>query len=268
MRAILLVLIGLVTATAMATPEQMEAFRSVLHLKESSRLFKAACMTCHTVPPEHNAFGKDVKSAVKANGQQLITLQLIQELGAKDSDGDGWPNAEEIKQDFLPGDPNSHPAGMPRGKTSHEQMMGKDMGKGAPLAFLDPILPKHSMHPLIIHFPIALFLFGTFLELLGWRRKDAGIRRAGWLCLLFGAISTAGALPTGLLAFYRVGFQWTGNALIHSILAVSATLLMTGTVLWRRRAAHESKAYFALLLLAAALVGAAGHFGALLVYGS
>ncbi|MFX8926240.1 hypothetical protein ABTN20_20815, partial [Acinetobacter baumannii] len=77
----------------------------------------------HTAPPEHNAFGKDVKSALKARGQQLITLQLIQALGAKDSDGDGWPNDEEIKQDFLPGDAKSHPALMPPGQDDHKKMI-------------------------------------------------------------------------------------------------------------------------------------------------
>lgn len=266
MRAIFVGFATLLVALATATPENWQTFKSVYGVKLNSRIFKAECMTCHTEVPAHNPFGKDAKAAATAN-KGVLTLEILRSLESKDSDGDGWSNIDEIKQDFLPGDPNSHPAGVPPGQANHDQMIGKDMGKGAPQAFLDPLVPKHSMHPLIIHFPIALFLFGTFLEILGWRKKDAGLRRAGWLCLLFGAISTAGALPTGLLAFYRVGFQWTGNALIHPILAISATLLMTGTVLWRRKAAHESKAYFALLLLAAALVGVAGHFGAQLVYG-
>lgn len=143
--------------------------------------------------------------------------------------------------------------------------MDNPSGKGKSL--LDQYVPKHSFHPLIIHFPIALFLFGAGLEVFGWRRKDETMRKAGWWALLFGALSTAIALPTGLMVFLRSGFQWQGTALIHFILALLATLLMTGTVVWRRKGTHESLTYFALLGLAAVAVGATGHFGALLVYG-
>lgn len=269
MRAIFLVPIGMVTANAMATPDQMMAFRTALHLKESSRLFKAECMVCHTSPPEHNAFGRDVKAALKASGQQLITLQLIKDMGSKDSDGDGWSNEEEIKQDFLPGDAKSHPAGMPPGQDGHKKMMGANMDNpsGGSKSPLDQLVPKHSFHPLMVHFPIALFLFGAALEFFGWRKKHEVMRQAGWWAVLFGTLSTLLAVPTGLMVFLRSGFEWQGTALIHFILAVSATLVMAGTVIWRRKAAHESYAYFALLLLAVLLVGAAGHFGGQLVYG-
>lgn len=269
MRAIAVLGAGVLAAAAMATPEQMEAFHRALLLKESSRLFKAECITCHTKPPEHNPFGKDVKSSLKARGTELVTLRLIQFINANDSDGDGWPNGEEIKQDFLPGDPRSHPAGMPPKATNHEGMMGANMDNpsGKEQSLLDQYVPKHSFHPLIIHFPVALFLFGAGLEVFGWRRKDTTMREAGWWALLFGALSTALAVPTGLMVFLRSGFQWQGTPLVHFILAVSATLLMATTVIWRRNGAHESLSYFTLLGLAAVAVGATGHFGALLVYG-
>lgn len=269
MRWITLACLCLVATAALATPDQMEAFHSAFKLRDTSRLFKAECMTCHTKPPEHNPFGKDVRASLKASGKDLITLQLILSLDSKDSDGDGWPNGEEIKQDFLPGDPKSHPAGMPPNATNHEGMMGANMDNpsGRQKSLLDQYVPKHSFHPLIIHFPIALFLFGAGLEVFGWRRKDATMRKAGWWALLFGALSTAIAVPTGLMVFLRSGFRWEGTALIHPILAISATLLMASTVLWRRKCAHESLTYFVLLGFAAIAVGAAGHFGAQLVYG-
>jgi uncharacterized membrane protein len=268
-RAIAVLGAGVLVATAMATPEEMEVFRRALLLRESSRLFKAECSTCHTEPPEHNPFGKDVKSSLKANGTALLTLQLIQSINVRDSDGDGWSNGEEIKQDFLPGDPKSHPAGMRPEATNHEGMMGANMDNpsGEEPSLLDQFVPKHSFHPLIIHFPIALFLFGAGLEAFGWRRKDATMRTAGWWALLFGALSTAIAVPTGLMVFLRSGFLWQGTALIHFILAVSASLLMATTVLWRRKGVHESLSYFMLLGFAVVAVSATGHFGALLVYG-
>ncbi len=269
MKFMIVIVIAMASMLAFATPEQMSAFRLSLKLKEQSSLFKAGCITCHTKPPEHNPFGKDLKIALKASGGNLITLQVIESIYAKDSDGDGWPNSDEIKQGFLPGDPNSHPAGMPPGQNDHKKMMGANMDNpsGGQKSLFDHVVPKHSFHPAVVHFPIALFLFGAALEFTGWRKKQSAMRLAGWYCVLFGTLSTLLTIPTGLMVFFRSGFQWQGTALIHFILAVTATVLMTLTVFWRRKAAHESYTYFALLLLSGLLVGAAGHFGAQLVYG-
>jgi len=262
----LTVLMGIFLGTlAFATPENWETYKRFYNLKPKTTAFKAECMNCHTQVPDHNAFGKDVKAMIQLARAKSLTPEVLAMIGPKDSDGDGWPNDLEIKQGFLPGDPKSHPVGMPPGQEDHSKIMPKNMdNEGKTL--LDNYVPRHSFHPLIIHFPIALFLFGSALEVFGWRKGVPAIREAAWYCLLFGMLSTLIAIPTGLLAFYRIGFQWSGNPLIHFILAVSATLVMTGTVLWRRKAPHESFSYFALLMLAATLVGAAGHFGAQNVY--
>ncbi len=260
-------LVALLGAFAAATPENWETYKKFYGIKPGMANLKAGCMNCHSEVPQHNVFGKDVKAMIKAAGAKRLTSEILAMLDSKDSDGDGWPNGVEAKQGFLPGDPNSHPAGMPPGQKDHTKMMGADMNRGGK-SLLDQFVPLHSFHPLIIHFPIALFLFGAALEFFGWRKKVEAMRQAGWYCVLFGALSTLLAIPTGLMVFYRSGFQWSGNPLIHFILAISATLLMTATVLWRRKAAHESYAYFAMLLLTAALVGATGHFGAQIVYGT
>lgn len=269
MKFFIALVMAMASVAAFATPEQMDAFRLALKLNNQSGLFKAECTTCHTKPPEHNSFGKDLKAALKASGEKTVNLKIIESVYAKDSDGDGWPNIEEIKQGFLPGDPNSHPAGMPPNQSDHKKMMGANMDSppGGQKSLIDQIVPKHSLHPAVVHFPIALFLFGAALEFAGWRRKLATLREAGWYCVLFGTLSTLLTIPTGFMAFFRNGFQWQGAALIHLVLALSATLLMTMTVFWRKKMMHESYAYFALLALSALLVGAAGHFGAQLVYG-
>ncbi len=257
-------------ASARATPDNWETFKKVYRINPGSRIFKAECMTCHTEVPAHNPFGRDAKAAATSN-RGVLTLEILRSLEPKDSDGDGWPNVEEIKQDFLPGDPNSHPAGMPPKATNHEGMMGADMNAKSDPAktgnALDALIPRHSFHPLVIHFPIALFIFGAFLEVVGWRRKHPAIREAAWWCLLAGALSTLIAVPTGFLLFYRSGFQWQGLALVHVPLALTATALMIATVLWRRKGAHQSLAYFGLLALATVVLSVAGHFGAQMVWG-
>lgn len=261
-------LVAVLASSAFATPDNWETFKSVYGIGPNSKIFKAECMTCHTTVPEHNPFGKDAKAAAKSNNG-VLTLEILRSLESKDSDGDAWPNIEEIKQDTLPGDPESHPAGMPPGH-DHSKMMGADMNaKSDPAKTgnpLDELVPRHSFHPLIVHFPIALFIFGALLEFAGWRKRPT-LREAAWYCLLGGALSTLIAVPTGLLLFYRSGFQWQGLPVIHVTFALSATVLMISTVLWRRKAAHETYAYFILLALAVVAVSAAGHFGAQMVYG-
>jgi uncharacterized membrane protein len=63
-------------------------------------------------------------------------------------------------------------------------------------------LIKPNWHPVLVHFPIALLLMGTFVELfsvLGWRRS--GLRAAGRWMVLLGAITS---VPTALVGLYAL----------------------------------------------------------------
>ncbi len=259
----LLPILVVLAVPAQATPDNWAVFKKYYRLAPGSANFKAECKNCHTQVPAHNPFGRDVRSAARAAGLETITPAILASLEDKDSDGDGWLNGDEIRRGFMPGDPESRPSGI-----AHKHPPSVQSSTPPKESWLDSWLPKHSLHPLVVHFPIALFIFGAGLEFVGWRRRVEPMRQAGWWCVLFGALSTFLAVGTGLLAFFRNGFLWQGTALLHFIFAVSATVLMTATVLWRRKGAHESLAYFLLLLLATALVAFAGHFGADLVYGT
>jgi hypothetical protein len=86
------------------------------------------------------------------------------------------------------------------------------------------------------------------------------------VALLVGAYSSLIAIPTGVAAWLRIGFALEGNMLIHLLLAVVASLIMIGVAMWRRKGELESNAYWLALGLGAILIGAAGHFGAAMVY--
>lgn len=247
-------------AICVATPEEMERLHRVAELKPSSKLLKAECMTCHTDVPLHNPFGRDVKSAIKSSGRAGVDAEIWTRLASIDSDQDGWSNGEEVRLDTLPGDPGDHP---PESRSREETQTNARISVG-----LDQVIPNHSLHPVVIHFPIALFLFGVAFDLIGARKKDSGLRMTGWWGLLMGTISTAVAIPTGVAALLRSGYQWTGPALSHALFAATATALMISTTLWRRKGEIQSKTYFALLLVAALAVALAGHFGGQLVYGN
>ncbi|HXH60756.1 MAG TPA: DUF2231 domain-containing protein [Fimbriimonadaceae bacterium] len=250
------VLLGL-AMPAHARPDIWQKFLAHYHFKAGSDAAKAKCMNCHTDPPVHNAFGRLVKKQLDADGLFAPTPSFWKEVEGADSDGDGYSNGEEAAAGTNPGDPNSHPGEHSGASTTEVQKS----------TIWDHLFPTHSLHPALVHFPIALFLFGAGLEVVGWRKRRAALRDAAWWCLLFGSLSTLVVVPTGITAFLRNGFHLAGTGLLHPLFAISATITMAIVVLWRRKGKHETLAYFALLLLATLLVSIAGHFGGQLVFG-
>jgi len=236
--------LALVGAACLATPAYFKVFSATY---PNSPALKNRCLNCHLGrPPKRNPYGKAVDNIVLGG---TLTSAMLHQLDNVDSDGDGYTNLEEINAGTLPGDPTSHPV-------AHN---------AAPVA--QPLIPTHSEHPPIVHFPIALFLFGTFLELVGiWKKKPELGVAAAWN-LWFAFISSIAAVGTGLTASYRLGYGLppTGQVLTHMILGLSTFALM-GLTLWFR--ARKWKAYLVVLIFAAIAVSATGYLGGLIVYGS
>ncbi|MBA3726351.1 MAG: hypothetical protein H0W86_07830 [Armatimonadetes bacterium] len=248
-------------AAALAIPPYWDTFGEHYKPPAGSALFKASCMTCHTTMAggqHHNAYGKDIKAAMRTRQLPEVTIELLSNLESKDSDHDGFTNIEEIQGGFLPGASTSHPApkeGQPR------------VEKAPKANEVSQLIPPHSFHPLAVHFPIALFIFGAFLEFLGKWRRNGDLRRFAIWNLGFGALASLIAVPTGIAAWLRVGFSLEGNLLIHFILASAATVLMLAVAAWRRKGELDSPFYWISLAATTSIVAAAGHFGALMVYG-
>jgi uncharacterized membrane protein len=249
MKGFLVLTLLMGAAYAAAIPEFLETFSAKYAPK--ANLKELGCKICHTSPPERNAYGRAVREAMTQAGVRKVHAELLASLDSADSDGDGVANGAEITADTPPGEGKA-----PDGSPTPDKAPAEEGG----------LIPKHGFHPTLVHFPIALFLFGALLEVLGWKRADDTQRKAGWWCLLGGAIGSLAAAGSGLLAFFLNGYAWEGPVLVHFLLAVGSTVLMLGTTLWRKKGAHTSTAYFALLVLTAILVGVAGHFGGNLVY--
>ena len=56
-----------------------------------------------------------------------------------------------------------------------------------------------EIHPLIIHFPIALLSAGFLFDFLSYMLKQKGLESAGWWNLILGVVSSLCALITGLI---------------------------------------------------------------------
>ena len=285
MKALGVAVIAGLAGLASATPEYWETFQSTYSVKVDSVFEKAECSTCHAQIPSHNAYGRAVNSALQSAKTEILTAVLLEGAEGVDSDGDGWRNGDEIRRGTLPGDATSKPVGEPpamKMDAGHMGTSGRDMpgtmsgmGEHDYTATVGELIPKHSFHPLLVHFPIALFLFGALLDLFGIRLNRGHVRAAALWNMCAGSVSTVLAIPTGFVAALRMGYPLGyGTAIFgHLAAGISAAFLMLAVVLWRVRGMRQreepsSWRYVLVLLLASGVVSLAGHWGGGLVYGS
>ncbi len=191
----------------------------------------------------------------------------------KDSDGDGFDNAAEYAADTLPGDASSKPAGtLPPPKTDAAAKTSNAPAESEnPFDLHTLLLPKHAQHPVIVHFPIALFVISLFFDLIAFRRRDRALAAAGYLNLTVAAATSPLAIITGLLAWqFAYGgisvASFQGTLAQHLVLGVVSTVLIW--VLWgmrfskRREGIGEVKStYIVLGLIALMIISIAGHLG-------
>ncbi len=128
------------------------------------------------------------------------------------------------------------------------------------------------MHGGTTHFPIALVMTSMLFDLIAFlvpdspdRSRRAGFRSAAFYTLLLGALVSLAAVLSGLMISH--GQLWgRGDLARHHGFLWPAFGLTIGLAVWRltvRDRASESalKAYLALSMLTAALMGAAGYWG-------
>jgi uncharacterized membrane protein len=273
--AIPLLLCGLallVTRRAQALPVYLETARLTYSFRPGGALDRAGCNVCHagvTNQDSLNFYGKDVQTALNTTSDHMVTPAILHTLDALDSDGDGWPNSAEFKNDTLPGDPASRPAGPPPG--SLKPRVASVPGTGSnPISLQSIFLPTHAQHPVIVHFPIALFMFSLFMDLCGVITRNRALNKAAYYNLAAAAVTGVLSVITGLLAWR---FAFGGEPLttdrwlmLHLIFGVVTTILMC--LLWMVRLKQPgnsdrplSNIYIVLGVITFVVIGVTGHFG-------
>ena len=129
-----------------------------------------------------------------------------------------------------------------------------------------------SIHPLFIHFPIALLSTGLFFDILAVIFQDENLEHAGFWCMLMGVISCLFSNFTGLMAFLAEGelldlLNWT--YLTHFLIAWSTTFIFA-ILFWARiklqmdfrysRSKHYI--YFTIHILTVGILFYGAHLGA------
>ena len=132
------------------------------------------------------------------------------------------------------------------------------------------LLAGHAQHPVIVHFPIALFIASAVFEVLAIWRKQPVLASVAYFNLVGAAISIPLTIATGLGAWrwQLEGATLKGNLELHLICAVTSASLILVLCWMRSRLRAKSIspriAYFAVMGVALMAITLTGHLGGIL----
>ena len=131
-------------------------------------------------------------------------------------------------------------------------------------------VPVYLLHPMVVHFPIALLVLGWLAGLAGeWQRSPAWMRPAAPWALGAGTLFLWATLGLGLVAARtapHVPAAWD-TMFDHRNLALGACTFFTLLSLWAKAWPGRGPTAFTLAwALGLGWLGAAAHLGATLVF--
>ena len=132
------------------------------------------------------------------------------------------------------------------------------------------LLAGHAQHPVIIHFPIALFIASVVFEVIAAWRKQPVFATVAYYNLLGAALTIPFAIATGLGAWHwqLEGAAIKGNLRLHMICALTSALLILFLTLMRVRLRTKGIpppiGYWAVTLITLLMITLTGHLGGIL----
>jgi uncharacterized membrane protein len=133
------------------------------------------------------------------------------------------------------------------------------------------LLAKHAQHPVIIHFPIALFIISVVLDILAIWRANPMMAKAAYYNLVAAALTAPIAIATGLAAWQwqLEGAKLKGNLLLHLTFALTSSGMIWFLCSWRFRQRRDPQQrpgviYLLLALSTVLLIAITGHLGGIL----
>ena len=128
-----------------------------------------------------------------------------------------------------------------------------------------------KIHPLLVHFPIALVLSAAGAEIAAIRTRRASWRAVAVVNLRAGAAMAVLTSIAGWVLATAPFVEATPSLVAHRWTGVAAMAAIVGAALASRRSHVQSRrslmVYRGALFMAAVLVAIAGHLGAALVWG-
>jgi uncharacterized membrane protein len=127
-----------------------------------------------------------------------------------------------------------------------------------------------NVHPLFVHFPIALLLAAVALEVAWWLARRDWLRNSATVSLVLGTLGAIAAVITGLIASEAVKPADAAYSIVEAHESVAISVLCLAVVLTIRRLLNWDCRLSWLFLLAmlamAGLVAWTGYLGGRLVF--
>jgi len=131
----------------------------------------------------------------------------------------------------------------------------------------------HPLHPLTVHFPIALLFTSVFFDLMGMLTDNNNFRQTGWWLLLLGLIGGTVAAGFGMWTEEQIEAMGVPEAAVDRHEAFAVTTMIVFAVLavfrwWRRGrwSARDRVVYLSVAMAGLLLLGITGFYGGELVY--
>ena len=126
-----------------------------------------------------------------------------------------------------------------------------------------------TVHPLLVHFPIALFSTGLFFDILAKLLNNEELDHAGFWTMLMALISSPFTIIAGIFAFMEEGSWLDLYQFQHGILVLISTLLLL-VLFWARikfqldfrYSSLKRNIYLSLHILAVVILFYGAHLGA------
>lgn len=131
----------------------------------------------------------------------------------------------------------------------------------------------HPIHPMVVHFPIALLITSVVFDFLATRWRHKSFQDTGFYTLIAGLLGAAVAVLTGAMAEEVVEDKGIPESIleIHEALGYASLLFFLGLLalrlLMRWKLIKEIPAlYLAMGVAGIVILSAAGYFGGSLVF--
>ena len=132
------------------------------------------------------------------------------------------------------------------------------------------LLQGHAQHPVIIHFPIALFIASIVFEVIAAWRKQPVLATVAYYNLLGAALTIPFAIATGLGAWHwqLQGAAIKGNLRLRMVCALTSALLIFflswARSRFRTKGVSPGITYWAVTLITLLVITLTGHLGGIL----